>query len=214
MTVLHAGGKFDHVELQGLRRSARRRRLGRQRAVRLAQARDPARRQGLLPGVPPRRSRRRELQADRRHRSARHQGHVQARPEIFKNVLEFCFEHPAQRLRELAYLNSGLRSSSATSARTSRTSSSSRAASRSSSPISTRTRRRVYDKPIARRRASIDGIAGRHRDAVERRLLRADLLLHQHIKNHDGGTHLTGFRQALTRTVNTYAQREQAAQGR
>ncbi len=36
MTMLHAGGKFDGVKLQGLRRSPRRRRVGRQRALRMA----------------------------------------------------------------------------------------------------------------------------------------------------------------------------------
>ena len=38
MTELHAGGKFDQNTLQGLRRPARRRRVGRQRAVRVAEA--------------------------------------------------------------------------------------------------------------------------------------------------------------------------------
>ena len=54
--------------------------------------------------------------------------------EIFKGT-EFSFDMLTQRLRELSYLNHGLRSPSATSAPTRRTSSSSRAASRSSSPI-------------------------------------------------------------------------------
>ena len=44
--------------LQGFRRPARRRRLGRQRAVRAAPARDPPRGQGLDPGLRARRSRR------------------------------------------------------------------------------------------------------------------------------------------------------------
>ena len=47
LTKLHAGGKFDNDALQGLGRPARRRRLGGQRAVGVARARDPARRQGL-----------------------------------------------------------------------------------------------------------------------------------------------------------------------
>ena len=66
------------LELQGLGRSARRRRLGRQRAVGVAEAGDQARRQDLLPGVPPRRSGDR-ARGHRRVRAKRHQGDVQAR---------------------------------------------------------------------------------------------------------------------------------------
>ena len=55
MTQLHAGGKFDQQFLQGLRRPARRRRLGGERALDLAQAHDLARRQGALHGIPRRR---------------------------------------------------------------------------------------------------------------------------------------------------------------
>ena len=45
--------------LQGVRRPARRRRLGRERALRVADRRGPARRQGVPPGVRPRRAHRR-----------------------------------------------------------------------------------------------------------------------------------------------------------
>ena len=128
--------------LQGLGRPPRRRRVRGQRAVRLAQARDPARRQGLLPGVRRRRSRSIELKqtgvTDRRGTKIT----FHPDPTIFKNVLEFSFDTLAQKLRELAYLNSGLHDrASTTSAPTSASSSSSRAVSRRTSAISTRTRR-------------------------------------------------------------------------
>ena len=54
MTELHAGGKFDQNSLQGFRRPARRRRVGGQRAVRVAEAQDLAQRQDAPDGVPPR----------------------------------------------------------------------------------------------------------------------------------------------------------------
>jgi DNA gyrase subunit B len=58
-------------------------------------------------------------------------------PTIFKNVLEFQLRHARQRLRELAFLNSGLRITSTTSAATSGRTSSSRAASPRSSDMNT-----------------------------------------------------------------------------
>ena len=64
--------------LQGLGRPARRRRLGRERALGAARGRDPARPQGLPPVLLARR-RADPPRADRRHRQARHQGHLQAR---------------------------------------------------------------------------------------------------------------------------------------
>ena len=51
LTTLHAGGKFGGSRLQGLRRPARRRRLGRQRPVVPAGARDRPRRQAPRDGV-------------------------------------------------------------------------------------------------------------------------------------------------------------------
>jgi hypothetical protein len=55
MTVLHAGGKFDKRQLQGVRRPARRRRVGGERAVgtarRLGEARRPGAPHGFARGA-------------------------------------------------------------------------------------------------------------------------------------------------------------------
>jgi hypothetical protein len=80
MTQLHAGGKFNQNELQGLGRPARRRRLGGQRAVGVAEAGDQARRQDLVPGVPARRSGRSQLRPSGSRSEDGNQGDVQARP--------------------------------------------------------------------------------------------------------------------------------------
>ena len=142
MTVLHAGGKFGGAGLQSLGRPARRRRVSGQRAERLAQARDPPRGQGLLPGVLARHPGDR-VQADRRHRSARHEDHVPSRSDHLQ-------EHPRVLVR--AALDEAARARvpqqrardrhPRRAQRQAAESTSSRAASRPTSPISTRTRRR------------------------------------------------------------------------
>ena len=80
------GRQVRPLELQGLGRSARRRRVGRQRAVRVAEARDQARRQDLLPGVPARRSGdgRSTRSASRRRRGTKVT--FKPDPEIFKGT--------------------------------------------------------------------------------------------------------------------------------
>ncbi len=70
---------------------------------------------------------------DRRHRAARHQGHLQARRAHLRDD-EFSFDILSQRLRELAFLNRGMRITIRGRARPEvATSSTTRAASSSSS---------------------------------------------------------------------------------
>jgi DNA gyrase subunit B len=124
-------------------------------------------------------------------------------PEIFK-LTELSFESLSQRFRELSYLNSGL----AIVVRDER---------------DDREHTFRYEGGIASFVANLnknktpinqDVIAfSDERDgmAVEIAMQWTDALSEQitcftnTIKNKDGGTHLTGFRQALTRTVNAYA---------
>ena len=128
-------------------------------------------------------------------------------PDIFKNVLEFSYEQLAQKLRELAYLNSGLE-------------------------IVIRDERSMDGAGKQQTFKFAGGIASYVSDLNANKTAVSDVisLTGEHegcqveiamqwndgyselvtcftntIKNRDGGTHLTGYRQALTRTVNNYA---------
>jgi DNA gyrase subunit B len=124
-------------------------------------------------------------------------------PTIFKNVIAFSYEQLSQKLRELAYLNSGL-------------------------TIAIRDERNERSQEFLYE----GGIASFVKDANANKTVLCDVIAFNDvsgessvdvalqwndsyseqvtcftntIKNRDGGTHLTGFRQALTRTVNNYA---------
>jgi DNA gyrase subunit B len=121
-------------------------------------------------------------------------------PEIFKNVLEFNFDSLAQKLRELAYLNSGLHIV-IHDERTDR---------KSEFQFEGGIASYVSDLN-ANKTALSDVIAlkGEHEGCeVEIAMQWNDgyselvTCFTNTIKNRDGGTHLTGFRQALTRTIN------------
>ncbi len=124
-------------------------------------------------------------------------------PDIFKNVLEFSYEQLSQKLRELAYLNSGL-------------------------TIVITDERSGKSQELQFE----GGIASYVRDINENKTVVADVIAFSDekdnisvdvamqwndgyselvtcftntIKNRDGGTHLTAFRQAMTRTINNFA---------
>ncbi|MBK9072102.1 MAG: DNA topoisomerase (ATP-hydrolyzing) subunit B [Myxococcales bacterium] len=122
---------------------------------------------------------------------------------IFKNIIEFSYDQIAQKLRELAYLNSGL-------------------------VINIRDERndradtfhavggiRDYVADLNSNKTTLSEVIA---FSGESEGIAVDVALQWNdtyseivtcftntIKNRDGGTHLTGFRQALTRTVNNYA---------
>jgi DNA gyrase subunit B len=124
--------------------------------------------------------------------------------EIFKGT-EFSFEILTQRLKELSYLNSGL----AITIRDERTDKAhdfkfSGGISQFVADLNA-SKTTVHDKPIPVI-GEVDGtqvdIALQWNDSYSE----AIYCFTNNIKNKDGGTHLTGFRAALTRTVNAYAQ--------
>jgi DNA gyrase subunit B len=131
-------------------------------------------------------------------------------PEIFKNVLDFSFEQLATKLRELAYLNSGLEIG-ITDERTDR-----KQVFKFEGGIATYVADLNANKTAVSDVIAFSGtVGGGNGDAPE---CTVDIAMQWNdgyselvtcftntIKNRDGGTHLTGFRQALTRTINNYA---------
>ncbi len=124
--------------------------------------------------------------------------------EIFKGT-EFSFEILTQRLRELSYLNEGL----TITIRDERSDKSHEfkfdgGISQFVADLNA-SKTAVHDKPI-HVQGEVEGtqvdIAMQWNDSYQD----AVYCFTNNIKNKDGGTHLTGFRAALTRTVNAYAQ--------
>jgi DNA gyrase subunit B len=132
-------------------------------------------------------------------------------PEIFKNVLEFSFDQLSTKLRELAYLNSGLEIV-ISDERSDR-----RQVFKFEGGIATYVADLNANKTVVSDVIAFSGMVGGagSGDAAE---CSVDVAMQWNdgyselvtcftntIKNRDGGTHLTGFRQALTRTINNYA---------
>jgi DNA gyrase subunit B len=127
-------------------------------------------------------------------------------PDIFKNVLEFSFDQLAQKLRELAYLNSGL----AISISDERAGANDRKTEfKFAGGIATYVADLNSNKTVVSEVISFSGdhegctvdVAMQWNDSYSEALT----CFTNTIKNRDGGTHASGFRQALTRTINNYA---------
>ena len=209
LTVLHAGGKFENDRLQGVRRSARRRRVGRQRAVRAARPRDLAQR----PGLPA------ELRARHSDRpSSRSTGTTQRRgtkvtfkpdPQIFETI-EYSFDTLAQRLRELAFLNGGILITL-----DDERDGKSHKFQYDGGIVSfvehlNKNKANVNDKPIFMK-GSKDGIDAEIALQWNDGYSELVFTFANNINTHEGGTHLSGFRAALTRTINNYAAKSSLA---
>jgi DNA gyrase subunit B len=124
-------------------------------------------------------------------------------PSIFKNILEFNYDQLAQKLRELAYLNSGLQIV-LHDERTDR-----HQEFLFTGGIATYVADMNSNKTAV---SDVVSFIGEHEGAsVEIAMQWNDgyselvTCFTNTIRNRDGGTHLTGFRQAMTRTINNYA---------
>jgi len=124
-------------------------------------------------------------------------------PTIFKNVLEFSFDQVAQKLRELAYLNCGLQIV-IHDERTDKKTEFKFEGGIATYVADLNTNKNPISEVIAFTADSEDitvDIAMQWNDTYSELLT----CFTNTIKNRDGGTHASGFRQALTRTINNYA---------
>ena len=202
--------------LRRLRRPARRRRLGRQRAVDPARGRDPPGRLRLDPALRRRRPADRAAAEGRRDHADRHHRHVLGRrPAIFETTT-YSFETLSRRLQEMAFLNAGLIDHAAR-----------------------RARARSRHEVVYHYKGGIEDFV-RHLNATKEAGPRVGHRLRRPrprawplevamqwnatytesvytfantINTHEGGTHEEGFRAALTTVVNQFARDQKHPQG-
>jgi DNA gyrase subunit B len=196
------------------RRHARRRRQVRQRGLGMVRGRGLARRQGLPHGVRAGKTTK-KLEVIGKSKSTGTQITFKPDPEIFKETIEFKKELVVGRLRELAFLNPGLEIvfTDERVEAPSRSASSTRTASRNSSSSSSKNKQVVHPKPVRISRVKENAvivndtprpikvdIVFQYNDSIADQIL----CFTNTITNPDGGTHLAGFRSALTRAINQY----------
>ena len=195
-------------QLQGVGRPARRRRLGGQRAVRNARSRNLAQRPGLSAEL---RARHADGELEVTGTTKRRGTKVTFKPdtEIFETTV-FSFDTLAQRLRELAFLNGGI-----VITLDDERDGKSHKFHYDGGIVSfvthlNKNKAAVNEKPIYMRgeKDGIDAeIALQWNDGYAETIY----AFANNINTHEGGTHLSGFRSALTRTINSYATKNNLA---
>jgi len=211
MTVLHAGGKFDNTSTEGKNAykvsgglhgvgvscvNALSSKLfltvwkeGQEYAMTFSQGKADA---PLKPvGPTARRGTRVRFQPD---------------PEVFNNVLDFSFEILSQRLRELSYLNQGVHIR-ITDERTGDTHDFMNAGGISAFVEHLNRNKPVLHKPPIyikdEKQDTTVEVALQWNDSYQETLY----CFTNNIRNRDGGAHLEGFRAAMTRVINSYAEK-------
>ncbi len=211
MTVLHAGGKFDNTSTEGKNAykvsgglhgvgvscvNALSSKLwltvwkeGQEYAMTFSQGKADA---PLKPvGPTARRGTRVRFQPD---------------PEVFNNVLDFSFETLSQRLRELSYLNQGVHIR-ITDERTGDTHDFMNAGGISAFVEHLNRNKPVLHKPPIlikdEKQDTTVEVALQWNDSYQETLY----CFTNNIRNRDGGAHLEGFRAAMTRVINAYAEK-------
>ncbi len=125
-------------------------------------------------------------------------------PTIFKNIVTFSYEQLSQKLRELAYLNSGLHIH-IRDERNDRAQEFKFEGGITTFVTDMNATETVIIPEVISFSDTKDGItvdvAVQWNEGYNEQIV----CFTNTIKNRDGGTHLTGFRQALTRTINTHA---------
>ena len=126
-------------------------------------------------------------------------------PEIFNNVLDFTFEVLSQRLRELSYLNKGVHIR-ITDERTGDSHDFMNAGGIDAFVEHLNRNKTVLHKPPIHIEDTKNGttveVALQWNDSYQETLY----CFTNNIRNRDGGAHLEGFRAAMTRVINTYAE--------
>jgi DNA gyrase subunit B len=127
-------------------------------------------------------------------------------PEVFNNVLDFSFETLSQRLRELSYLNQGVHIR-ITDERTGDTHDFMNAGGISAFVEHLNRNKPVLHKPPIyikdEKQDTTVEVALQWNDSYQETLY----CFTNNIRNRDGGAHLEGFRAAMTRVINSYAEK-------
>jgi DNA gyrase subunit B len=124
--------------------------------------------------------------------------------EIFKGVTEFSFDIISQRLRELAFLNSGLTITIQDDRSGKKETFCYEGGIKSYVDHITRGRQNIHPEPImvkASKEAMTVDLALQWTTSFQETIF----AFTNNIKNRDGGTHVVGLKGALTRTINNYA---------